>query len=124
MSSTIVDRAAVRSGDAEIGDRQISTDFLFRSQGLSLRVMSVVSTEAPDHLNSAGCVIRRTPDKGRGVFGTKSLCNLDKSCVLKRAESPFTLQLPERSLLKPSSTSAPSLCSGKKSTRLTGNTPF
>lgn len=30
---------------------------------------SMIGIEAPDHLNSASCVIRHTPDKGRGVFG-------------------------------------------------------
>ena len=31
--------------------------------------MSAARVEAPDHLNSTGCIICNTPDKGRGVFG-------------------------------------------------------
>ena len=46
--------------------------------------MSVVSVEAPEHLNSTGCVIRNTPDKGRGVFGIELTHDFEKSLTEAR----------------------------------------
>ena len=38
--------------------------------------MSAVSVEAPEYLNSTGCIIRNTPDKGRGAFYIEFTCDL------------------------------------------------
>ena len=41
--------------------------------------MSAIGIGVPEHLNSTGCIILNTPDKGRGVFGIESVYDLVKS---------------------------------------------
>jgi len=82
--------------------------------------MSAVCVEAPEHLNSTGCVIRNTPDKGRGVFGIKPVNDLEKSST--EAHGIDLVQLLKRSPLRQSSRLAPFSCLEKTSTLRTGNT--
>lgn len=46
--------------------------------------MSAIGVEAPEHLNSTGCVIRNTSGKGRGVFGIEFSYDLAENPLLKR----------------------------------------
>ena len=50
--------------------------------------------QAPDHLNSTGCVIRYSPGKGRGVYGTREFrsqySKQTMDCRLTFPDSPHT----------------------------------
>ena len=66
--------------------------------------MSAVGVEAPDHLNSTGCVIRNISGKGRGVFGIEFSYDLTKNSLLKRTPDvphvPANRKIPTQTVIE------------------------